>query len=242
MAEQEPLHLEPRVAKLEVGLDRLTEDVRSLAGIVRDQGSNIEKQLQGLTVAVTQAQAPRKTDWSVIIAAVGLVMAIGAAVMIPINQTAQDNKVQIQQYHTSMVEHMKLDMHPVGLALVQRLEEQLKIHTEQNQKDLMSHITADSAEHELTRKHFHEELEFMQKLNDSKSQLLEAEMKGMKDRLELYTDKLFQRVVSLESSRITESDKNSNELMLWRQKAMGLSSPNAVVPLVPRETDALPKK
>lgn len=89
-------HLEPRVAKLEVGLDRLMEDVRSLASIVRDQGANVEKQLNGLTIAVTQAAGPRKTDWSNIIAGIMLIMAIGSAAFWPLNQSQHNNRNAIE--------------------------------------------------------------------------------------------------------------------------------------------------
>ena len=136
-------HLEPRVAKLEVGLDRLTEDVRSLAGIVRDQGSNVEKQLQALTVAVTEAQAPRKTDWSLIISGILLMMAIGSAVFWPLNQTSQLNKEAIDGLAIKFETHIQADGHPVGIALINQLntrvselESQTRINTERDKNEL----------------------------------------------------------------------------------------------------------
>jgi hypothetical protein len=128
-------HLEPRVAKLEVGLDRLTEDVRNLAGIVRDQGANVEKQLQSLTVSVTQAQAPRKTDWSVIISGGLLIMALGSAVFWPLNQTEQNNKDAIDRLTVKFEHHEALPTHPVGEALTQRLETRVNILEEQFRHD-----------------------------------------------------------------------------------------------------------
>ena len=127
--------LEPRVAKLEVGLDRLTEDVRSLAGIVRDQGANVEKQLQSLTIAVTEAQAPRKTDWSVIISAVLLMMAIGSAVFWPLNQTSQLNKEAIDKLEIKFEQHEQLQGHPVGVALIQQLDTRVTNLELQNRSD-----------------------------------------------------------------------------------------------------------
>ena len=88
-------YLEPRVAQVEAGLDRLTNDMRELAGIVRTQGQQVESEIQKLVVAVTQAQAPRKTDWSMLISLAFLVMALGSAVFWPLNQTASDNKADI---------------------------------------------------------------------------------------------------------------------------------------------------
>ena len=136
MEQQTPsAHLEPRVAKLEVGLDRLTEDVRSLAGIVRDQGANVEKQLQSLTVAVTQAQAPRKTDWNIVISGGLLIMALGSAVFWPLNQTGQNNKDAIERLTMKFEQHEAIPMHPVGQALMQHLEARVAIIEEQHRQD-----------------------------------------------------------------------------------------------------------
>lgn len=128
-------HLEPRVAKLEVGLDRLTEDVRSLAGIVRDQGANVEKQLQSLTIAVTQAQAPRKTDWNIVISGGLLIMALGSAVFWPLNQTENNNKDAIDRLTVKFEQHENLDEHPVGKSLMQQLGSRLAILEDQRRSE-----------------------------------------------------------------------------------------------------------
>jgi uncharacterized protein HemX len=119
-------YLEPRVAKLEVGLERLTDDVRSLASIVRDQGQNLEKQLNELTIAVTQAAGPRKTDWSVVISAVLLIMALGSAVFAPLNQTVKENREALILLQNKFELHEKLPNHLVGEALFNRMEEKIK--------------------------------------------------------------------------------------------------------------------
>ena len=68
-------------------------------------------------------------------------------------------------------------------------------------------------------------------------------MEGIQGKNDLYIEKLFGRVVEFEKERIKIADNEHAELMLWRQKAMGLTSPDAVVPLVKRETTILePKK
>ena len=196
--------LEPRVAKLEVGLDRLTDDVRSLAAIVRDKGSNVEKQLNQLTVAVTQAAGPRKTDWTVIISAVFLVLAIGSAVFWPLNQQVSDNKSQLDKVENRLSE----------------ADKQFEI-----KNDL---------EHQALKTCFRQELEQQKKLFDAEIALAQAKADGVQKYNELYIDKLFGRVQSLEAERIKVSDKEHDELMLWRQKAMGLKevTPNPVPVLV----------
>jgi len=208
--------LEPRVAKLEVGLDRLTEDVRSLAGIVRDQGSNVEKQLQALTIAVTEAQAPKKTDWSVIISAVLLVMALGSAVFWPLNQTSQLNKDNIDKLAVKLDDHQRLDMHPVGLALVHRLEEQLQNHVQANAKEMADHNIRAQQDHDIIRKEFELEL-------TSHVKLFDAELKGLSDTMSLYFERMDSRIKVLEEQNTLQCGKEHDELMLWRQKAMGLN-------------------
>ena len=220
--------LEPRVAKLEVGLDRLTEDVRSLAGIVRDQGSNVEKQLQALTIAVTEAQAPKKTDWSVIISAGLLVLALGSAVFWPLNQTAQVNKQAIDNLQVKFESHQQLDSHPVGAALMLRLEEQLKTHVESNNKEMSDHIAQAQRDHDSMKEQFKTDL-------DAHVKLFEMELSQHQEKNVLQFDKLDHRVTLLEEQNTREITRDRDELVQWRQKAMGLSSPGQVVPLMQRD-------
>ena len=119
------LLLEPRVVKLEAGLDRLTDDLRSLAGIVREQGSNVEKQLQALTIAVTEAQAPKKTDWSVIISAGLLMLALGSAAYWPLSQTSQVNKQAVDNLQIKFEAHQQLETHPAAAAKMAAFEQDL---------------------------------------------------------------------------------------------------------------------
>lgn len=204
--------LEPRVAKLEAGLDILTKNVNDLTIAVRDNAVNLEDKIERLTIAVTQAQAPRRTDWSTIFAGIMLVLAIGSAVFWPLNQTAQDNKTELQEVHNDMVSHTALDNHPVGAALVQRLEEQAKLHRD-----------ADDKERETIRVHFHEELELITKNYQQQLSALEA-------KVNLHNDRLYARVVKVEDT--VEQAKNSdlNELRLWRLRAMSgdITSKNSI--------------
>lgn len=113
----------------------LTKDVASLAQIVRDQGTSIEAQIRDLAVSVTQAAAPRKTDWQTLIALVMLIMAIGSAVFWPLNQTANDNKQAVQRMEQQFHDHSQLQLHPVGQALLGRVEAQVLDHMATNQRE-----------------------------------------------------------------------------------------------------------
>ena len=117
--------LEPRAAKLETGLEILTRDVTSLAHVVREQSRNIEGEIQKLAVAVTQASAPRKTEWPVLIATLMLVMAIGSAVFSPLQQTAANNKADLQALQVTLQQHIAQEYHPVAGTLFKQMDARL---------------------------------------------------------------------------------------------------------------------
>lgn len=213
-------HLEPRVAKLEGQLDRLTEDVRSLASIVRDQGTTVEKQLSELTVAVTQAAGPRKTDWSTIIAAIMLVMAIGSAAFWPMYQTSMENKESVEQIRQEIADHRQLQLHPVGMTLVQRLESQLADHTISNRREMETHIDDAREMHATIEKSFLDKFNLVQKIHD-------LELSALKEKVQLHDDRLYGRVVKLEDKNSIEIEREKDELQMWRLKAMGVTvTPN----------------
>ncbi len=216
--------LEPRVAKLEVGMERLTDDVRDLAQVVRSQGSTMEQEIHKLVIAVTQAQGPKKIDWSTIIAGIMLILAIGGAAFWPLNNQVKDVKDQVSIYHTEMVEHMKMDNHPYGAAVTQRLDDHLKVHTDRNKSDF-----------ESMYKFYNDQRDTHEKLSAAQHKLIENEIERIQAKNDLYIDKLWGRVQVLENERTKTADKEHDELTLWRQKAMGLSSPNVTVPLITKE-------
>lgn len=125
MSQEKPTNLEPRVAKLETGLEILTRDVTTLATVVREQSRNIEAEIQNLAVAVTQAAGPKKTDWSLFIGFIMLILTIGSAVFWPINQTAESNKTAIHELGSLVASHVALDSHPVANVILKSLEDKV---------------------------------------------------------------------------------------------------------------------
>ena len=140
--------LEPRLAKVEgqfeslaADMDVLAKDLRQLTGIVRTQGEQLTSQIQALSVSVTQAQAPRATDWQSIIAAVGLVLAIGTAAMSPLYLRMRDAFHVLEAQAGKLEEHTKLKLHPVGENRIDALEADLSErarHNAGNIQDLQS--------------------------------------------------------------------------------------------------------
>lgn len=195
-------HLEPRVVKLEAGLDSLTKSVSELTLVLRENSSVLDNKIDKLTIAVTQAQAPQKTDWSMIISAIFLILALGSAVFWPLNQTANNNKEAIQAAEIKLDSHLHLEQHPVGAALMQRLEGELKGHQlldERNQQK--------GKEDCLT-------------LNKTSVDKLEMEMSLSSKFYESQVKMLNDRLVNLEILNKESTSKDNDELRQWRLKAM----------------------
>lgn len=200
--------LEPRVAKLELGMERLTDDVRDLAQVVRTQGTQMEAEIQKLVIAVTQAAGPKKTDWGTIIAGIMLVIAIGGAAFWPLNQTSQETKQSLQHLEQRYDEHQNLTLHPVGQALVDRLEQQLKAHQVEDTKGK-----------DALRQCFLDRIALVQKEN---AMMLD----NLKQTVTLNDDRLYSRLDKLEDLNLKSYEKDQEELLMWRQKAMGLTDDN----------------
>jgi hypothetical protein len=218
--DRESEYLEPRVAKLETGLDRLAEDVKDLAGIVRAQGSAVESEIQKLVVAVTQAQAPRRTDWGTIISALFLVMAIGSAVFWPLNQTVQDSKVEIQEMHQEFVNHQGLQMHPVGLAKVNYMEDKFVEVARNNRESI------ESLDKKLQR-----ETELL--VSEIRTQIQNTSTKYDKE-IQNLGDRLIGRLNAYDAYIMSENQQDLAELRMWRLKGMGMCNKEApILPVTP---------
>lgn len=125
--------LEPKVAKLESSVEAISRDVESLSGSVRDlaktvseHGDRTDQQIKNLLVAVTSASGPRKTDWSVLVAAAGLILAIGAAAFTPVVLRIDDANAAYRGLESKFSAHEQLQMHPVGKSRVDNLETAMK--------------------------------------------------------------------------------------------------------------------
>jgi hypothetical protein len=122
-------HLETRVATVEANLGAmsknladLTVDVRDLSQGVREQGRQFDDQMKQLLVAVTQAQGPRKTDWHLLLGAIGLILAIGAAAFSPLMLRIGDTQVLQEHSEARFERHTELTLHPVGAEKIRALE------------------------------------------------------------------------------------------------------------------------
>lgn len=209
--------LEPRVAKLEVGLDRLTEDVRDLAGVVRTQGQVVEQEIQKLIVAVTQASGPRKTDWGTIISALFLIMAIGSAVFWPLNQTSQDNKDSLKALHAEFIEHKNLMMHPVGAARVVYMEQKFNELSSNNRDAIESLDKKLSRETELITSEIRNQINTI-------SGKYDREISDLGDRL-------LSRLNGYDQSQMDLTRRDLEELRLWRMRAMN-GDVKGITPLI----------
>jgi hypothetical protein len=125
--------LEPKVAKLDVQVEALTRDVASLSSSIRDLSEIVQKhwqqtegQFQQVLVAIERASAPRKTDWHLVLGALGLILAIGAAAFSPLMLRLSDVQQDVDKTQINLKAHESLNLHPVGQTRVDALEADLK--------------------------------------------------------------------------------------------------------------------
>ena len=97
------LHLEPRVARLETGLETLTKNVSDMSISVKENSIVINNKIDNLVVSVTKAQAPKSTDWSLMISLGFLIIAIASAAFWPLHQESTNNKIMIDKVASDMV-------------------------------------------------------------------------------------------------------------------------------------------
>lgn len=206
MTNKKDSQLEPRVAKLETGLDILTQNVQNLTTAVRENSIAMEDKLERITIAVTQAQAPKKTDWSIVISGVLLIMAIGSAVFWPLNQTSQNNKDDLLRLEQKFDQHQSLTMHPVGEAKVETVENTLEsIKTEI--------VSRDSALDSKIQK----EIVLSLQTTDTKINGLDIRIQR---EFNLKNEALDTRLKRMESYMEHQDQADFQELRNWRLKAM----------------------
>lgn len=122
------LNLEPRVTRVETEIGaltrdvgQLTQDVRALTVAVSKRDEMFEGELKKVLVAVTQAAAPRRTDWGTVLSALAVGLAIGAAVLSPIYHRLSSAEETLAANHEQISRHELLDSHPVSKAKLENL-------------------------------------------------------------------------------------------------------------------------
>lgn len=135
--------MEPRVTRVEAQLESvvrdigtLTVNVHELAKAVQEQGENIDSQIKQLSVALVQASGPRKTDWSLVISALGLILTLGAATLSPLYLRLHDTSLSVEKLDDRFTTHERLKLHPVGEARIDMLEKFISNSITNNEKNI----------------------------------------------------------------------------------------------------------
>ena len=212
MEQSNTAHMEPRVARLEVGLETLTKNVNDIVIAMRENSLSTNTKIDNLAIAVTQASAPRKTDWNLLLTLGFFILAIGSAVFWPLNKSSYDNKVELDNLSTKIEHHIILDAHPVSAVRFAELEKKY----EENRTEMVNR------DKELNTK--------IQRETQLMTDLISARLLA----LNVSMDLKFGRI-----DRFMEHQDfgDLDELRQWRAKANGLSSPNMTTPLIPKEIE-----
>jgi hypothetical protein len=131
--------LEPRVAILETNVEALTNNVQKLV----DHSEKVERSISELTVLLTKASAPRKTDWQTIISFVFLLGTVVSAIYWPLNmrmdfieQRQGDMQAKLQRETALITERTDKELQSLGDRLILRLNTSDADRNLDRQKDL----------------------------------------------------------------------------------------------------------
>jgi len=209
-------NFEPRLTVVERELETLTKDVKEMCKSVRD-----------LTVLVTEVKAPRRVDWfplfGAVMSAIVLIMAIGSAVIVPLNSEVTALKLANDRQRDRFDLHTVLPLHPVGASRVDALErlsllltEQLKQNLDGLDKKLQQLKTDDLHSQEILAANAKREVELAHINANELDIRLQREFGLLQDRNNA-------RLVKLEDRHAVDLGvlmQELKELREWRQKAV----------------------
>lgn len=131
--------LEPRVAVLETSVEQLTDNVEKLVA----HSEKVERSISDLSVLITKASAPRKTDWQTIISFVFLLGTVVSAIYWPLNmrmdfieQRQGDMQAKLQRETELITTRTDRELQNLGDRLLMRLNTSDADHNADRQKDL----------------------------------------------------------------------------------------------------------
>lgn len=131
--------LEPRVAILETSVERLTDSVDKLV----THGEKVEQGIQALTVLVTKADAPKRTDWQTIISFIFLLGTVASALYWPLNMRMDfielrqsDMKEKLQRETSLITERTEKELQNLGDRLILRMNTADADRNSDRQKDM----------------------------------------------------------------------------------------------------------
>lgn len=131
--------LEPRVAILETSVEQLTNNVEKLV----THSEKVERSISDLTVLITKANAPRKTDWQTIISFVFLLGTVVSAIYWPLNmrmdfieQRQVDMREKLQRETELITNRTDKELQNLGDRILLRLNTSDADRNHSQQKDL----------------------------------------------------------------------------------------------------------
>jgi hypothetical protein len=124
---------QPKLAALETSVEAVTRELGALAVTVQTVSTDLgafarstTEHLRLLAVDIASAKAPRATNWQVVVAAGVLILALSAAVIAPLSLRLNEMQITQMTNAANFAGHEKLTLHPVGMALIARLQDDVK--------------------------------------------------------------------------------------------------------------------
>ena len=96
-----------RLTRVETEIESLALNMDRLTGAVNQQSTQIQQLAIAVTSANNAANSPRETNWSVLLTACSLILAIGAAVLSPLFSRISETQKSVQEARTESRDHGK---------------------------------------------------------------------------------------------------------------------------------------
>jgi hypothetical protein len=191
-------HLEPRVVRLEADMAGLVQGQIELRKDVHE----ISEQVRQLTVAVTSAQGPRRTDWSLLLGILTFIVSIGLLTIAPLySQQAQASNL--------LRDHTALAGHPVSMVETTYLNKQSD-QRDRKYEDRMNRIE-ETHTRELVGLDTKIQREVELALTESKTKIAELDIRLQRE-IGLITDRADARLTKVEHTLSEMSHDDSVEL------------------------------
>jgi len=117
-----------RITRLEEGQKALQETVQKLADLQADQaemqGREHAQTRKEIMILADKFSSSGKPNYSVIISAAVLTMALIGAILSPAHFQIQDNKAKLEKLSDAFIDHKALPVHPVAAAIMAEREKQ----------------------------------------------------------------------------------------------------------------------
>ena len=207
-----------RLTRVETEIEAQSLNIFNLTKAVDENG----RQISQLALAVNTAMGPRKTDWHLVLGAIGLIAVLGAAAFSPMFTQIGDSKLAISALNKDLSDHQKLTMHPVGAARIDAMEVRLQTHLQEDRVTLEELDAKLRKQTEMTAETLKERTVGQQQqladLNARMQHEIQASQDAVKEATASFQTQIDRRFLRLENVQNEDIKRDLDELQQRRMR------------------------